>query len=116
RLLQRCDQHPARHDRRRSRSRRRIRRRRRASARAVHRGLLLLPREVDPMAALFSMLYGMAAYVFFLCTFAYAIGFVGGVFVPKGIDGGGPVTLVEALAVNLLLLGIFAVQHSVMAR
>ena len=68
------------------------------------------------MGALLSLLYGMAVYVFFLCTFAYAIGFVGGVIVPKGIDSGAPVPLVEALVVNLLLLGIFAVQHSVMAR
>ncbi|HXU42993.1 MAG TPA: isoprenylcysteine carboxylmethyltransferase family protein [Burkholderiales bacterium] len=68
------------------------------------------------MGAFFSLLYGMAVYVFFLCTFAYAIGFVGGVFVPKGIDSGEPVPLIEALAVNLLALGIFAVQHSVMAR
>jgi len=68
------------------------------------------------LGAFFSLLYGMAVYVFFLCTFAYAIGFVGGVFVPKGIDSGEPVPLIEALAVNLLALGIFAVQHSVMAR
>jgi protein-S-isoprenylcysteine O-methyltransferase Ste14 len=68
------------------------------------------------MGALFSLLYGMAAYVFFACTFAYAIGFVGGVIVPKGIDGGAPVPLAEALIVNFALLGLFAVQHSVMAR
>jgi protein-S-isoprenylcysteine O-methyltransferase Ste14 len=72
-------------------------------------------KETD-MGALFALLYGMAVYVFFLCTFAYAIGFVGNVFVPKGIDGGAPVPLIEAIAVNLLVLGIFAVQHSVMAR
>jgi protein-S-isoprenylcysteine O-methyltransferase Ste14 len=68
------------------------------------------------LGALFSLLYGMAVYVFFVCTFAYAIGFVGGVFVPKGIDSGAPVPLAEALIVNFALLGIFAVQHSVMAR
>ena len=68
------------------------------------------------MGALFSLLYGMAVYVFFLCTFVYAIGFVGGVFVPKTLDSGAPAPLIEAIAVNLLVLGIFAVQHSVMAR
>jgi protein-S-isoprenylcysteine O-methyltransferase Ste14 len=44
------------------------------------------------------------------------MGFVGGVFVPKTVDSGAPVPLVEAIAVDLLVLGIFAVQHSVMAR
>jgi len=68
------------------------------------------------LGALFSLLYGMAVYVFFLCTFVYAIGFVGGVFVPKTLDSGAPAPLIEAIAVNLLVLGIFAVQHSVMAR
>jgi protein-S-isoprenylcysteine O-methyltransferase Ste14 len=58
----------------------------------------------------------MAAYLFFACTFVYAMGFVGGVFVPKTVDSGAPVPLVEAIAVDLLVLGIFAVQHSVMAR
>jgi len=65
---------------------------------------------------LFSLIYGIAVYVFFLCTFVYAIGFIGGVFVPKTLDSGAPVPLMEAIAVNLLVLGIFAVQHSVMAR
>ena len=55
-----------------------------------------------------SLVYGMAAYVFFLCTFVYAIGFVGGIFVPKTVDGGASVPLIEALAVNFLALGIFA--------
>jgi methanethiol S-methyltransferase len=67
------------------------------------------------MAAI-GLLYGLVAYLFFLATFIYAIGFIAGVFVPKGIDSGEAVPLAEAVIVNLLLLGVFAVQHSVMAR
>ena len=67
------------------------------------------------MAAI-GLLYGLVVYVFFLATFVYAIGFVGDLLVPKGIDSGAVVSLAEAVIVNLLLLGVFAVQHSVMAR
>ena len=68
------------------------------------------------MQSLFFALYGLVAYVLFLGTFAYAALFIGGIAVPKTIDSGAAVPLIEAIAVNLLVLGIFAVQHSVMAR
>jgi protein-S-isoprenylcysteine O-methyltransferase Ste14 len=68
------------------------------------------------LKALFSLLYGVAVYVFFLGTFSYAIAFVGNLYVPKSIDSGAVAPRAEALLVTLILLGVFAVQHSVMAR
>jgi protein-S-isoprenylcysteine O-methyltransferase Ste14 len=68
------------------------------------------------MGRFIAFLYGIAAYVLFFITILYAIGFVSDVAVPKTIDSGAVAAMTEALIVNLLLMSVFAIQHSVMAR
>jgi len=68
------------------------------------------------MSRMLAFVYGFICYLVFLAAFLYAIGFVGNVFVPKSIDSGPEAPLITALIVDGLLLSLFAIQHSVMAR
>ena len=68
------------------------------------------------MGRFITFVYGLASYLLAFVTLLYAIGFVSGLAVPKTIDSGATGPIVQAVIVNLLLVSVFAIQHSVMAR
>ena len=68
------------------------------------------------MSRMLCFLYGTGSYLIFFVTVLYTIGFVGDLIVPKTMDSTAPVAFGEGLLINVVLLGIFAIQHSVMAR
>jgi len=63
-----------------------------------------------------TFLYGIIAYILFLATFLYAIGFMGNMIVPKDLNTGTEAGLGYTILINVLLLGVFAIQHTIMAR
>jgi protein-S-isoprenylcysteine O-methyltransferase Ste14 len=68
------------------------------------------------MAGLVAVLYGIVAYGFTLVALLYLVGFVGNLVVPKSIDSGAAGPLLQSVIVDTMLIVVFAIQHSVMAR
>jgi methanethiol S-methyltransferase len=61
-------------------------------------------------------LYGLVSYMVFFLTFVYAVGFIGNLYIPRSMDSAARMSFLPALAIDALLLLVFAVQHSIMAR
>lgn len=82
---------------------------------------IVIPAATPParpvsLGGVFSLAYGLLAYASFLAAFSYAIGFIGNWVVPKSIDSGATGPIAMSLLINAALLGVFVVQHTIMAR
>jgi methanethiol S-methyltransferase len=63
-----------------------------------------------------AVIYSIASYLVFFCSYLYAVAFIGNSLVAKSIDIGSAGGLAQSILINVVLLGVFAIQHSVMAR
>lgn len=75
-----------------------------------------MTKSYSSTSGILALAYGFISYGLMLAVFVYAIGFIGGFLTPTMLDGPAKGPLWQALAIDLALLGLFAVQHSVMAR
>ncbi|MHC4911278.1 MAG: methanethiol S-methyltransferase [Planctomycetota bacterium] len=68
------------------------------------------------MSRILVFAYGLLVYLLFLPTFLYAAGFITGLGVPKTVDDGAAGAIWTAILVNVGMLSVFAIQHTIMAR